>query len=385
MKKRFGFIIFFTVLSGFVFSQINLSVRQNFVKAGIDGKKQILSQFVDTKPPLSLCLESLEFINTYYQLLNTDTDFLSLAELTIAVAIQVNDAKVLSLLESLFERTDNIALKNTLLEGFSTVAKNYPSIISLINAYAEKLFNTADEKHSTELLAAIKALSNFHDISSFYVLFNCYANWNNDDVVREAKQGLSGLASMYEKNIRELIDRGDVRTKRLALELVLQNSKNSDFFRAEISEKSLQNVIQLGEDVSLINDDMIALQMAAIRELQRISWTRSSDLVTQVFELAKKEYEHALLKDGQFIEIIYAFTRLASNKAGQGISDYLATLNKAKEDNKPYSKQVVLSVIQSLGLLGDKVAFDNLLYVTYQDYPEEIISAARDALVRLKW
>jgi hypothetical protein len=46
---------------------------------------------------------------------------------------------------------------------------------------------------------------------------------------------------------------------------------------------------------------------------------------------------------------------------------------------------VLLAVIESLGALGDKAAFDNLLYVTYLPYPETITTAARTALAGLKW
>ena len=46
---------------------------------------------------------------------------------------------------------------------------------------------------------------------------------------------------------------------------------------------------------------------------------------------------------------------------------------------------VVLSVINALGGLGDKTAFDCLLYVTYLNYPEAVVKAAKTALTKLKW
>jgi hypothetical protein len=64
---------------------------------------------------------------------------------------------------------------------------------------------------------------------------------------------------------------------------------------------------------------------------------------------------------------------------------YLDSLNKEMEKGTVPSKQVVLAVITALGGLGDKTAFDYLLYVTYLEYPEEVIAAARDALAKLKW
>ena len=48
-------------------------------------------------------------------------------------------------------------------------------------------------------------------------------------------------------------------------------------------------------------------------------------------------------------------------------------------------EEVLLAVIESLGALGDKAAFDNLLYVTYLPYSETITTAARTALAGLKW
>ena len=45
----------------------------------------------------------------------------------------------------------------------------------------------------------------------------------------------------------------------------------------------------------------------------------------------------------------------------------------------------MLALIQALGDLGDKTAFDYLLYVGYLEYPESVKKASRDALARLQW
>ena len=104
-----------------------------------------------------------------------------------------------------------------------------------------------------------------------------------------------------------------------------------------------------------------------------------------VFVSSRKEYEAGFLTDNQFVEIIYAFTRLAPAEAAENLTNYLKALNKNQEENKPSGTPIVLAVIQSLQLLRDKIAFDDLLYATYQNYPDEVISAARDALSKLKW
>ena len=49
------------------------------------------------------------------------------------------------------------------------------------------------------------------------------------------------------------------------------------------------------------------------------------------------------------------------------------------------SENLVLAIIKSLGAIGDKNAFDALLGVTYFEYSDSVIAAARDALAKLKW
>jgi hypothetical protein len=44
-----------------------------------------------------------------------------------------------------------------------------------------------------------------------------------------------------------------------------------------------------------------------------------------------------------------------------------------------------LAVVGNLGILGDKTAFDHLLYIGYLQYPESVKRAARDALQKLRW
>ena len=76
---------------------------------------------------------------------------------------------------------------------------------------------------------------------------------------------------------------------------------------------------------------------------------------------------------------------VASEETGQVLSAYLDLLNKRAEENNAPVEVVVLSVINSLGDLGDKAAFDYQLSVTYLNYPEEVTAAARTALAKLKW
>lgn len=97
------------------------------------------------------------------------------------------------------------------------------------------------------------------------------------------------------------------------------------------------------------------------------------------------EYEKNLVTAQEFAMAITNIAAVATSDTGQVLSSYLDFLNKSTEQNKAPVEAVVLSVINALGGLGDKSAFDYLLYVTYLDYPETVTTAAREALAKLKW
>ncbi len=368
------------------FSQSSDQLQKDFVKGNLSEKNILVdSANNDGLAHSDLWIVGFDFINTNYDLLSEDSDFIMLAR-NLVQKSSVNDIDALMpSLKTLFSITQNPALVLDLLTLFSSISVENNEIVVLVNEYAESLLIQGNSVDVNMIYLTLEVLGNFADASSFEVLFQAYAYNENAEISQVALQSLSKLRGGYENQIRSLIERGTSREKYYTLELVLNNSQNSDFFRAEMSEKALSGTIINIGDVSAVDNYTVDLQMAAIRELVRISWTRSAELITEFYLVAKKEFEAGSLTEGQFSEIINAFTALSSGTAGEYLSKDLEEFNKRQEENKAYSEAVVLTVIQSLGLLGNKIAFDALLYTTYLEYPEDIILAARDALVALKW
>jgi len=67
------------------------------------------------------------------------------------------------------------------------------------------------------------------------------------------------------------------------------------------------------------------------------------------------------------------------------LTQYLARINAGTEKGKGYDEQVTGTVIENLGRLADKVAFDELMFTQYLDYSNAIKAAARAAIARLRW
>ncbi len=76
---------------------------------------------------------------------------------------------------------------------------------------------------------------------------------------------------------------------------------------------------------------------------------------------------------------------MGTHEAAVRLTQYLVLLNSYMESGKGYDEQVMGALIESLGQLEDKVAFDDLVYTQYLGYSSSIRTAARAALDRLRW
>jgi hypothetical protein len=294
------------------------------------------------------------------------------------------------MLTSLFSVYQDADIRTALLRDFAVLGKKNDTVITLVNNYASaqiSLFHSTPKEVENEPLAeAIKTLGAFGNPSSFFILFSCLTADITPEITSLAKNSINAITTDYKTNIISLIKNNPPPEKLLAFRLAIGNSAISEFIHAEIAENALSVAINYtGADTQDIPQSIYDLQIESMRIIERTSWTRASSLVIRYFELAQKQHKDGKITDETFIEIINCLSVLASSDAGQTLSSYLGTLNSAMEKTDSYNEAVMLAVIKSLGVLGDKSAFDHLLYVTYLDYSDAVISAARDSLARLKW
>ena len=76
---------------------------------------------------------------------------------------------------------------------------------------------------------------------------------------------------------------------------------------------------------------------------------------------------------------------MGTHEAAVRLTQYLVLLNSYTEKGQGYDEQIALAVVSNLGKLGDKAAFDDLIYATYLNYSAQVKKAARQALESLKW
>ena len=361
-----------------------LIFQKTFHKGNIQDKIRVINDasLQEEKMP-EIFSSSMDFVLDNAKYLADDNSMIALAELTIENSNQVDEETAISFLLNVFSLYNSKDIKNAVLESITENEYNNNEINQLVENYGLFLLenNFSDEKSMFTLLSCLEKNNN----SDFFNLLFRYATSNKvSDLIRnKAEQVISSLETDYKTNMINIIENGTISEKKLALKLILENEKNSDFLRAEVSEKALQvSIIYIGDTEQ---QDFIDFQLTALRELRRVAWTRSSDLIVEYFDIARSQYEAGLLEETEYIEIIAGVSELASIKASSILSDYLAYFNSQTEQGISCSEPVVFAVINALGNLGNKTAFDNLLYVGYLSYSEEIIEASRVALAGLKF
>ena len=242
---------------------------------------------------------------------------------------------------------------------------------------------TAKESETTK--AAVRTAGTVGDSKTFEIIYGAWKNERWPSLKAETEGALIDLSERSIADAVRAISAADIAETYRFFSLLTNSEKKSQNFKAEIAENALSKAIYTTEDLSGSMGDTINLQMDAVKVISDSHWVRASKLVIRYFSLAREEYEANVLKEDKFTDVISCMSQLASSDTAQTLSSYLADLNRNVEKKDMPAKPVVLAVISALGALGDKSAFDNLLYVTYLSYPQDVIAAARSSLAKLKW
>jgi hypothetical protein len=121
------------------------------------------------------------------------------------------------------------------------------------------------------------------------------------------------------------------------------------------------------------------------RILRDRAWQAASPLLIEHLDTTIMETDRGLADKGALLEAIASLGIIGTHEAAVRLTQYLVLLNSYTEKGKGYDEQVAGAVIENLGLLEDKVAFDDLMYTQYLNYSNTIKKAARAALERLRW
>ena len=98
-----------------------------------------------------------------------------------------------------------------------------------------------------------------------------------------------------------------------------------------------------------------------------------------------EDFSRGTIAKVRALQAIRTLGALESEDAARTLSLQLARTNAEVERAGRWDEEITLALVEALGALGHRSAFDSLTYVTYLSYPETVQFAAREALSRLKW
>jgi HEAT repeat protein len=263
--------------------------------------------------------------------------------------------------------------------------------LNLFLANQNSLYRSGLDVDIPTVSACIAALGALGQESSFPVLYAALTTGYPDPVGAQAMEAMESLPGDIRANLVEILRKSPAAEKLVVFRTALSSSRMTDAEKGAFAETTLE--IGMEPDAASRGTALTTLCSLAIKALTDYKWARASPAVIQYFYQTQTEYQtnRGSRERDRLLEVIACLAVMGNSDATQVLSLQLGYLNSQFERTKKdgtigdYDESLVLGVINALGQLADKSAFDTLHYVGYLDYPERIKAAAREALNKLIW
>jgi hypothetical protein len=387
-----------TVLGLCVFSQeprsILNSYERNFLRASLADKVEILNdaatddaagEFIGALYDFALrfCLDNAE-------LLRDDPDMISLVTAAARGLGAAAYAPAGETLWQVFSSYRNNATRIAVLGCFSAMGRDNNQAAGRIGQFLaeqNRLSKAGTPPDYLLLRALVFSLGKTGGGESYPVLFQTMLIPYREDIgIEEAFFSIPGDLRSF---LRNLIHNGSTEEKTAALRLAVRGGRLespvfSDEELGEFAERGLQAGLALDSAGGTGGRELRNLSIDTIRRVKR---TRAYPLVSRHFYLVENAYggDPDFKKD--YLGVIECLAAMESPQAAQALYLQLGNYNSKMRQN-PHGTSVdvpvLIALIEALGELGDKSAFDYLNYALFLSYPESVHAAARAAIERLK-
>ena len=392
MFKKSFLLIFFVFFSISLYAQNN-SYTIQYLKGNITDKTRAIKESTGSESDY-LANRAIEYALENKELLGTDRD---LDALVVAAVLSIsddylknsNDEEKVKFSEKLYNLFSNFEDSNTVEIAILTKLESIKDLLPIekfVNNLNNKLKNeNMNDMDPSFLKTTLSSLEKMGNTESFIILYYFYSADKYPKFEEEIEKTLITLSPNAVNEILGFIKEADSNQLKRIYSLTTKTQKLSKNNVCIIAENLLNRSILLMGDSSKILPEDIDLQITCLKILADNKWTRASDSVLSYFQITKSLYKINSIKDEDFTFVISSLSSITPLKAVSPLTSYLEELNGRKENGEEVSSSVILSLINTLGAIGDKAAFDSLLAVTYLSYEEAILSAARQALSGLRW
>jgi hypothetical protein len=376
---------------------ILVTYERNLLRANLANKADILRDAaVDDRSPEfigSLYEFALKFVLNSGELLKDDPDMIALAGIAARGAGEAAYMPVAETLWQVFNLYRDSHSRVEILGALAVVGKGNAGMVENLNQYLVDqigYYRSGMVPDYPTLRACIAALAAVGDDSTYPVLFSAFLASFPGSFGAEITAAMESIEGDYLRFLMELIRRNGPAEKLAAFRLGAGNSGFSPAERGELAETALEVSLDLfpGNNGAGSESGWAAassLRYESVEVLTGLKWTRASLLAIRNFYRVQTDLGNGAVPKERFLEAITCLGAIGNSESAQVLALQLGYINSRVERDGEFDEDLILALIHALGEIGDKVAFDYLLYVGYINYPERIQAAARESLNRLKW
>lgn len=391
MRKIVAFFLFFLA---FFCASATTENERLFIKGDIESKIKAV-EAASGESAVFLSERGIDFVSEYVSVLGQDEELSALAAASIhafckavpTMSVYCEELyRFVRKTAEIFMEFDSGAVRIAALDCLARYgAPGDSDIVRLLDSFLSDSFRRNDGA-SPVIQKALSVAGVVGGSSTLSVIFSIWLSKKWPEYKNEIDSSLIMLSSHSISDVIKIFSVSKTTDIYDFLLLTKNTPAVSDVFLCQVAENALSMTInKAGATQDYDWEASVLLQLTAVRILAEKQWSHASAVVSANLILSKKEYDDALMSEGQFVETIGLSVQLPSADKAKFLSDCLAECNGKMEKNETPPKSVVIALISALGVLGDKTAFDNLLYVTYMGYPDDVIQAARASLAALRW
>jgi len=298
--------------------------------------------------------------------------------------IDISNIKDPSTLWKLFLDNPDSKTGVDILIKLGTLGKGNKGIIDNLNSYLmgkNLLFKSGEVVNYTLVSACIYAIMNLGDSSSFPALFSVLYAGYPEVIASEAQGALEVIPGNLYQFLVNVIFYNPPEEKFIAFRVGANSNRLNISQQGQLAEIALEQGLNADEE----NIDITIMRYSAVLLLTQLRWTRANSLAIRHYYRVHTDYLHNLVPKERYIEAINCLGAVGNSDAASILGLQLGLINVKTERTGSFDADITIAVVQALGNIGSNAAFDQLLYVGNLSYSEEIQTAAREAVARLKW
>lgn len=395
MKKLLGSILVFAVMASALGAQdsgkILATYKGNFAKASLTVKIEILQDAAGNKGVTEmgpLFLDAVDFILSNSSFIGSDPQYRQLAQIAIEQLAAIKHAPAKQSLWKVFQLDTDTTMRVKTAGALGIISAGDAEIIGSLNKWLESqnsVFATGKIPDLQVVSAVLQAIGKLGDPTSFPILFRSMILGYSEKVTALAREALLSVKGDFQEMITGILKNSSFLEKRQALAMALESDKLNEEQKGTVAEYALDVGLHTAPTDAASKDIARDMRQAAVKALSERRWSKATALLIEHLDTVIMENDRGLSDKRFLLDAVAALGNMATHEAAVRLTNYLVLLNSYTEKGRSYDEQTVLTVIDNLGKLGDKVAFDDLMYTQYLNYTSPIKKKARAALDNLKW